>query len=95
MEHAVVLVTDSGGIQEETRWRGIRCVTARENMEQPVTVKVGTNILVGTREEGIRQAARQQLESRVSRAVPEASDGKSARRSLNPICREIKKRRLL
>jgi UDP-N-acetylglucosamine 2-epimerase (non-hydrolysing) len=95
MQHAAVVVTDSGGIQEETTCLGIPCVTVRENTERPVTVKVGTNILAGTSTDGIRQATRQQLESRVSGAVPEAWDGRSAQRILDTICREIEKKRLL
>ena len=94
MGHAAVVVTDSGGIQEETTCLGIPCVTVRENTERPITVKVGTNILAGTSKEGIREATRQQLtSSRGSGAVPEAWDGKSAQRILDVICREIKKKR--
>ena len=93
MGHAAVVVTDSGGIQEETTCLGVPCVTVRENTERPITVKVGTNILAGTSKEGIRQATRRQLtSSRVSGAVPEAWDGKSAQRILDVICREIKKK---
>jgi UDP-N-acetylglucosamine 2-epimerase (non-hydrolysing) len=95
MGHAAVVVTDSGGIQEETTCLGIPCVTVRENTERPVTVRVGTNILAGTSKEGIRQATRQQLASKVSAAVPEAWDGKSAQRILDVICREIEKKRSL
>jgi UDP-N-acetylglucosamine 2-epimerase (non-hydrolysing) len=46
-QHAIVVVTDSGGIQEETTYLGIPCVTVRDNTERPVTVTVGTNVLVG------------------------------------------------
>jgi UDP-N-acetylglucosamine 2-epimerase (non-hydrolysing) len=95
MAHAAVVVTDSGGIQEETTCLGIPCVTVRENTERPVTVKVGTNILAGTSKEGIRQAARQQLESRVCSAMPEAWDGRSAQRIVAASCREIEKKQLL
>jgi len=95
MGHAALVVTDSGGIQEETTCLGIPCVTVRENTERPVTVRVGTNILAGTTKDGIRQAARQQLESRVSGAVPDGWDGRSAQRILEVICREIEKKRLL
>lgn len=45
--NATVVITDSGGIQEETTYLGIPCLTVRENTERPVTVDVGTNILVG------------------------------------------------
>ena len=41
------MITDSGGIQEETTFLGVPCMTVRENTELPVTVSVGTNILVG------------------------------------------------
>ncbi len=46
-QHAAVLITDSGGIQEETTYLGVPCLTVRENTERPVTVEIGSNILVG------------------------------------------------
>ena len=46
-KNATVVVTDSGGIQEETTYLGVPCLTVRDNTERPVTVDVGTNILVG------------------------------------------------
>jgi UDP-N-acetylglucosamine 2-epimerase (non-hydrolysing) len=95
MGRASVVVTDSGGIQEETTCLGVPCVTVRENTERPITVKVGTNILAGTSQAGIRQATRQQLTSKVSGGVPEAWDGRSAERILAVICREIEKRQTL
>lgn len=45
--HATLVITDSGGIQEETTYLGIPCLTIRENTERPVTVDMGTNVLVG------------------------------------------------
>ena len=48
MAKAKVVVTDSGGIQEETTYLGVQCITVRENTERPVTVYIGTNHLVGT-----------------------------------------------
>ena len=45
---AAVVVTDSGGIQEETTALGIPCLTLRENTERPITVELGTNVIVGT-----------------------------------------------
>lgn len=44
---AKLVLTDSGGIQEETTWLGIPCITMRKNTERPVTVDLGTNVLVG------------------------------------------------
>ncbi|MFZ3263324.1 MAG: UDP-N-acetylglucosamine 2-epimerase (non-hydrolyzing) [Terriglobales bacterium] len=45
--HARVVITDSGGIQEETTYLGVPCLTVRENTERPITVSLGTNVLVG------------------------------------------------
>ena len=45
--HAAVVITDSGGIQEETSFLGVPCLTVRENTERPITVEQGTNVLVG------------------------------------------------
>ena len=44
---ATVVITDSGGIQEETTYLNIPCLTVRENTERPITVSMGTNVLVG------------------------------------------------
>jgi UDP-N-acetylglucosamine 2-epimerase (non-hydrolysing) len=55
MSDARLVLTDSGGIQEETTILGVACVTIRENTERPVTVTHGTNRLAGTTSEGIRR----------------------------------------
>ena len=47
MSKAQVVITDSGGIQEETTYLGVQCITIRENTERPITVDLGTNHLVG------------------------------------------------
>ena len=47
MKSADVVITDSGGIQEETTWLGVPCITVRENTERPVTISIGTNQLIG------------------------------------------------
>ena len=47
VQHAKVVITDSGGITEETTFMGIPCMTLRDNTERPETVEIGTNILVG------------------------------------------------
>lgn len=61
MANARLVLTDSGGIQEETTVLGIPCVTIRENTERPITVKMGTNIVAGTQKENIISAAFSQL----------------------------------
>jgi UDP-N-acetylglucosamine 2-epimerase (non-hydrolysing) len=48
MMHACLVLTDSGGIQEETTILGVPCLTLRENTERPITITEGTNLLVGS-----------------------------------------------
>lgn len=53
MDNTNFVLTDSAGIQEETTILNIPCITLRKNTERPITVKKGTNIVVGTAEENI------------------------------------------
>jgi UDP-N-acetylglucosamine 2-epimerase (non-hydrolysing) len=94
MKHARVVVTDSGGIQEETTGLGVACVTVRENTERPVTVETGTNILAGVRREGIRQAIRQQLQRRGKHTVPYLWDGEAGRRIVEVLLRQSQSARV-
>jgi UDP-N-acetylglucosamine 2-epimerase (non-hydrolysing) len=87
MKHAIVVVTDSGGIQEETTCLGIPCVTVRENTERPVTVEHGTNIVAGTGKEGIQDAIRRQMVGRGNNRVPRHWDGQAAKRILDVLIR--------
>lgn len=81
MSNARLMLTDSGGIQEETTILGIPCVTIRENTERPVTISEGTNILAGIDKRGIAKAARQALgDTKRSSRIPEKWDGKAAER---------------
>ena len=77
---AEVVLTDSGGLQEETTALGIPCVTIRENTERPVTVTMGTNALAGTRPEAILDAFRTAGKRKNSGRVPPLWDGKAAER---------------
>ncbi len=78
---AKVVLTDSGGIQEETTVLGVPCITLRENTERPVTLSHGTNVLAGTQKETIL-AAYEKARARPSSSVtpPRFWDGKSAER---------------
>jgi UDP-N-acetylglucosamine 2-epimerase (non-hydrolysing) len=87
MKNASIVVTDSGGVQEETTCLGIPCVTVRENTERPVTVEKGTNIIAGTSREGIRAAIRTQSHKKAERAVPMHWDGKAAARIVEVLVR--------
>jgi UDP-N-acetylglucosamine 2-epimerase (non-hydrolysing) len=78
---AAAVVTDSGGIQEETTYLGVPCLTLRENTERPVTVDIGTNILVGRDLERMRVVLGETLNGRAKRgSVPHLWDGRSAER---------------
>jgi UDP-N-acetylglucosamine 2-epimerase (non-hydrolysing) len=80
MKHAALVVTDSGGVQEETTCLGVPCVTVRENTERPVTVESGTNIVAGTEVGHIKDAIRRQTDRPRGGGVPEKWDGGAAAR---------------
>jgi len=80
MKHAAIVVTDSGGIQEETTCLGIPCVTVRENTERPITVESGTNVVAGTKKEKVQEAIRRQMKRKVGAAMPKNWDGRAAAR---------------
>ena len=85
------VLTDSGGIQEETTVLGIPCITMRNNTERPVTVEQGTNILVSTKKTKIIQAANN-LIKKVSfkPKIPPLWDGKAAQRIVSILLKSIR-----
>jgi UDP-N-acetylglucosamine 2-epimerase (non-hydrolysing) len=81
MVHARLVLTDSGGIQEETTVLGVPCITLRENTERPVTVTHGTNVLAGTDPARIRAAITSALDApRIPTEPPPKWDGHAAER---------------
>lgn len=86
MESAKVVLTDSGGIQEETTALGVPCITLRENTERPITLTQGTNSIVGSDPARIMSVFNDVLESggKAGR-VPELWDGKAAKRIASEI----------
>jgi UDP-N-acetylglucosamine 2-epimerase (non-hydrolysing) len=87
---AVVVLTDSGGMQEETTALGVPCVTIRENTERPVTVDEGTNVLAGTDPERVVALAREAIAGRSKRGRrPALWDGHAAQRIVDILAREL------
>lgn len=81
LERAQLVLTDSGGLQEETTFLGIPCLTLRENTERPITVDIGTNQLCGLNVDLIVQKSFEVFEGKAKQGrVPELWDGKTAER---------------
>ena len=81
MAHAKFVLTDSGGIQEETTVLDVPCITMRENTERPITVEVGTNIVIGNSPVSIVEESNRILAGHGKKgALPELWDGHAAER---------------
>ena len=81
VENALAVITDSGGITEETTVMGVPCMTLRDNTERPETVDVGTNELIGTNPKAIKPALEKLFSGEWKKgAVPELWDGNTAKR---------------
>jgi len=91
MANAKLVLTDSGGIQEETTVLGVSCVTIRENTERPITVKMGTNIVAGTKKENIINTALSQLNklNNASNPIPPLWDGQAAKRIVDILVEKL------
>jgi UDP-N-acetylglucosamine 2-epimerase (non-hydrolysing) len=78
---AVVVITDSGGVQEETTYLGVPCLTLRTNTERPVTVNIGTNVLVGQDRRLLDSELKKILEGRAKKgSIPPLWDGRASER---------------
>lgn len=77
---AAVVLTDSGGLQEETTALGVPCVTLRDNTERPITVALGTNVLAGNKKPAVLAAYRQAVQGGKAGRVPPLWDGRAAER---------------
>jgi len=89
---ATVVITDSGGIQEETTYLGIPCLTLRENTERPVTVSLGTNVLVGRNPDKLRSELSRVLAGKAKKGtVPPLWDGHAGERIAALLAGETRK----
>lgn len=84
VENALCVITDSGGITEETTVMGIPCMTLRDNTERPETIEIGTNELLGTNPKAIQPALEILFNNQWKKgSIPEKWDGKAAERIIN------------
>jgi UDP-N-acetylglucosamine 2-epimerase (non-hydrolysing) len=84
VQHSKAVITDSGGITEETTVMGVPCFTLRENTERPETVNIGTNELIGTNPDAIQPALDKLWNGQRKKGrIPELWDGKAAERIIN------------
>jgi UDP-N-acetylglucosamine 2-epimerase (non-hydrolysing) len=88
VEHCKAVLTDSGGITEETTIMGIPCITLRNNTERPETITIGTNELIGTDPSGIKPAFEKLFAGEWKKGgIPERWDGKTAERIVEHLIR--------
>ena len=81
MDNAALILTDSGGIQEESTWLGVPCITLRENTERPITAEIGTNEVVGLDIPLAVEKSRAALNGSAKEGnIPELWDGRAAER---------------
>ena len=86
VERSFAVITDSGGITEETTIMGIPCMTLRDNTERPETITIGTNELLGTNPQAIKPAMNKLFEGNWKKGgIPELWDGKTAERIVSQI----------
>ena len=86
---ARLVLTDSGGVQEETTVLGVPCLTLRDTTERPITVLEGTNMVVGQRPDVIARAASRVLENPPSPRRPELWDGRASERVADALLQAV------
>lgn len=90
-QHATLVITDSGGIQEETTFLGVPCLTVRSNTERPITVTVGTNTLIGQDMDRLQQEAQRILQGANKQGgTPPLWDGQAGERIAEVLCGQVR-----
>ena len=86
VKHSLAVITDSGGITEETTVMGVPCITLRDSTERPETITIGTNELIGTDPKAINQAMKKLVSGNWKKGeIPPLWDGKAAERIVDII----------
>jgi UDP-N-acetylglucosamine 2-epimerase (non-hydrolysing) len=89
-KNARIVITDSGGIQEETTYLGIPCLTLRENTERPITLTQGTNVLIGRDWVALRAHFKESLYGvSLRKGSPQLWDGKASERIADILSRTL------
>lgn len=90
LQHATLVLTDSGGIQEEATFLNVPCITLRNSTERPVTVTLGSNYLVGTDPDRIEKTAYAVIDgNRKASSTPPLWDGKAGERIIDIACTRV------
>lgn len=93
MMHALMVLTDSGGIQEETTVLAVPCITLRDTTERPITLIQGTNVLVGNDPEKLVREVRAIMKGKTNKCLcPEIWDGHTAERIVNILVEKVKEK---
>jgi len=88
---SLAVITDSGGLQEETSALGVPCLTIRENTERPITIDIGTNVLIGSDMKKLKDTiVNIKNENTKDASIPALWDGKAADRIVTILARETK-----
>lgn len=83
-KNAELIITDSGGVQEESTFLGVQCITVRNSTERPITVELGTNHLIGSDLKKAEETAYNILDGEIKKgSIPELWDGKASERIVN------------
>ena len=91
VKYAKGVITDSGGITEETTVLGIPCITLRDNTERPETVTLGTNELIGSNTERIPATLNKLFEGKWKKGkIPPLWDGNASKRIMDALCQEFR-----